>query len=130
VIENNEPRFLRQVGFPERYLETLNALIPALKTRVNCDFEFETEDDCSDEESRLDDLAKLGWQLARLAPKIAEVAKDIARTASTKEQRVRELRDNLEQAAKEAGQKVPKSETLISTSSVEPVSIADLFRDL
>jgi hypothetical protein len=131
AVENNEPRFLRQTCFPEKYFETLRALILSLKTRISFDFEFDTEDDCSEEESRLDTFEALGWRLAKLAPKIGEAAKDIARSASTKEQTVRERRSELEEAANEARQIPPtKLKTSTPAVSVEPVNIAELFHDL
>lgn len=131
TIANNEPRFLRQAGFSEKYLETLQALIASLKTRVSYDFEFETEEACSEEETRLNHFKTMGWQLARLAPKLSETAKDVARSASTREETIREHRWELEEAAKE-GQQSSNNKLVTPTpiDSGESVDIADVFRDL
>ena len=131
TLATNEPRFLRGIGFPENYLNLFNDLLPQVQTRVTCEFELETEDDCSDEEYRLDDFESMAWAIAKLVPSIAEKAKDIARSASSKEDRVADLRRELEEFTKEAQRNsavIPSSAS--TAASVERVNIAELFRDL
>jgi hypothetical protein len=56
----NEPRFLRQVGFPAKYMEPLKSFLLELNERAELKAEPISDDECDDETGRLDELEEIG----------------------------------------------------------------------
>ncbi|PYJ68659.1 MAG: hypothetical protein DME76_11680 [Verrucomicrobia bacterium] len=97
VISRNEPRFLRQVGFPTQFEAVIAELLPKLKERAELNFDLEDADECRDEQSRLDEIADLAEEIATLFPHFAEQLERIAFLARLNERRVDGRRVYLEE---------------------------------
>ena len=139
TISANEPRFLRQVGFPGQYRNTLSELIPTLRERADLEFDFDDADECRDEQSRLEDLADVADKITSLFPALAEDAKRVAFLARINERRVDGRRERFE----EMREPDDEDRDVLSSSTVpapgdrphedplrESVSITKLFEDL
>lgn len=56
VVHNNEPRFLRAVGFPWKLTGDINRLIAVIDSELDLDLTDDSADDYSDEAERLESL--------------------------------------------------------------------------
>ena len=68
VVHNNEPRFLRVVGFPWRLTGDINRLIAVIDSELDLDLADDSTDDCSDEAERLESLKSAIDSLIKLCP--------------------------------------------------------------
>jgi hypothetical protein len=68
VVHDNEPRFLRVVGFPWRLIGDINRLIAVIDSELALDLASDSADDYSDEARRLESLKSAIDSLTKLFP--------------------------------------------------------------
>jgi hypothetical protein len=68
VIMKNEPRFLRQVGFPSEFASSFRQLLPLMAERAHSDMDLTSNDACREETDQLDFLSRLVDAIAALFP--------------------------------------------------------------
>jgi hypothetical protein len=140
VIAANEPRFLRQVGFPDRFSDIAATLLVRLKSRAELRFEFDYGDECTAEEWRMDLFGAVTHQIEEAFPMLKANAKETWRKLRENERRVEELRHEFEDDARQdehddrdgsdygSSREEPSSE---ETSMLdEYVDVGRLFADL
>jgi hypothetical protein len=72
VILENEPRLLRQIGFPSEFTAVFREFVPSLAERASLCEELSSEDECQEEDDRLDFLSSLVDTIGGLIPDIDE----------------------------------------------------------
>lgn len=142
TISENEPRFLRQAGFPESSVEVIREFLPHLSERIGREFDFESVNECSDEESRLDELSDLASSIGELLDDFTDDADEIRRVALWNKQRVEAIRSALEKEERERSREesVKWQASLTMADAVaggttggqadSPLDVSDLFADL
>jgi hypothetical protein len=141
TIRKNEPRFLRQVGFPNDFRTDFSELIPSLRQRAELEFDFDDADECREEQSRLEALATLAEKIALSFPHIADEARKVAFFSRINERRVEGRRERFEEEREPddedmnilAGVTAPvtvPADRLDEDPFEEEVSIDKLFEDL
>lgn len=72
VVQDNEPRFLRVVGFPEKLTADINRLITMIDSELDLELTGDSADDYIDEAQRLESLKSAIDSLIKLFPWKAE----------------------------------------------------------
>lgn len=142
TVSENEPRFLRQVGYPECFVEIIREFLPYLSERGGREFDFESENECSDEETRLEELADLASSIGELLDDFTNDADEIRRVARWNKQRVVAIRDALEKDERARSQEdnIKWQSSLTMADEVAggatagqadmPLNVSEIFADL
>jgi hypothetical protein len=149
VVSNNEPRFLRQVGFPTGFTESIRMFLPCLADRARLDAGVTTEDECREEDDRLDFLSDFVGMVAELFPDLEDEVGQTSRAVEEGKGRIHGRREKIEEeeAEKKAeyeerawhagiaspSQPKPPSESTVRFSASFVDSVVDLpklFEDL
>ena len=123
VIHENEPRFLRQIKFPETYIPEIKRLLDLAESDAQGDIILDSPEDMFSEAERLNSLAKILTSLASLAPEyrdqLQELADELQHKASVLEENAHDLEDS-----------EPEEDSARTGRSLAEFSIEDLFSDL
>jgi hypothetical protein len=157
VIERNEPRFLRQAGFPEEFAEAIEEFLPALVRRSQSEQELGDDNACDAESSNLNSIEELADLCGSLFPTLADEVGDLTTAISDGEFYVKRMRQRIKEKELEkeaereeeawrareewhaqggvplARPKVSEPATRMPFSGspvIEPVDVARLFEDL
>jgi len=138
VIMENEPRFVRQIGLPAKFLEFAKDLLDQVKLRGERRFELDSPDYCAIEEGQLDLLHTIAHQVGSAFPSLKATAKEVKRKIWENASRVEQLRRQLEEEARESDDEQqerddysgdepdPEERTILD----EYVNVDQLFADL
>ena len=102
VIMENEPRFVRQIGLPAKFLEFAKDLLDQIKLRGELQFELDSPDYYAIEEGHLDVLHAIAHQTGSAFPGLKAIAKEAKRKIWENASRVEQLRRQLEEEARES----------------------------
>jgi hypothetical protein len=139
-ISENEPRFLRQVWFPENYVKKLTPLIPLLKERVALRFDLDYEYECTDEEGRMNTISLIASRIAEHTADLEVEALALVKLAKENELRAEKVRRELEERATEEEREerekdyrrtAPPESAVAECDPLESIiDVGELFRDL
>lgn len=139
VIISNEPRFARQIAFPEKYTDMISGLLPKIQTRAELDIDLDTPDECAEEERRLDRLCEILEKISKSFSASESEAQKLLHVARQNMSRVERKREELDDEAAEI-EEVSKPKRRNLASEIEPenkfhvleeyVDIDSLFADL
>jgi hypothetical protein len=151
IIEGNEPRFLRQIGFPEKFSKSIEEFLTALISRVNSEPELEDVDACDAETDNIEAIEELGEACINSFPTLADAVADLTNATMNarlyvKRKRERAKEKELEEQAEHEeepwhargavplsgskGSGPPIENSFSSAQSIEHVDVAKLFEDL
>ncbi len=82
LLSENEPRFLRFHGFPDRQIPMVTRFLTRVETYIDDDADLETEDDYQNEIAHLYYLDKLVHLLGEAVPDIERAAADVENALS------------------------------------------------
>lgn len=123
IIAKNEPRFLRQVGFPDSFSPILTKFLETCQSELGWELVSPSVDEVQGEIEWLNDLADAVRDVERLAPKHKREAKGIATSISAKVSR-------LEDQTAEMSQDVPDEHDAYDDRVDSITAIASIFDDL
>lgn len=151
VIEGNEPRFLRQIGFPEKFAKPIEEFLPALICRANGEPELEDGDACDAETGNIDSIEELADSCINSFPTLADAIGELTNAISSarwyverkreriKEKELEEKAEHEEEAwharggvplTRPKGSEPPIKISFSSSQTIEHVDVAKLFEDL
>jgi hypothetical protein len=97
VIGDNEPRFLRQMGFPEKFTKTIEEFLPALVRRAQGEQELQDDDACDAENSNLDSIEELADLCGSLFPTLDGAVSELTAAISDGEFYVKRMRQRIKE---------------------------------
>ena len=124
LISQNEPRFLRQIKFPENHLSFIQDLMGKLEGEVIDDFKDLPVDELEDTGDRYSRFAESSRTLATIVEPLSEKLDDLASLFSDTEDAIREL-------VRDIRENEPENEfDIIKPKPMDEHNIQTLFRDL
>ncbi|HUJ08824.1 MAG TPA: hypothetical protein VL171_02255 [Verrucomicrobiae bacterium] len=93
VVESSEPRFLRQMGFPELYLNTVREYLDRLEEDANSDFDFDSSDDYGTEIERMAELEPIIEQLGSVFPSLEDRAQTVREALASAQENLRDAQN-------------------------------------
>ena len=97
VIQRNEPRFLRQVCFPSDFDGIVETFLEHVEQHMDTSFTFDSSEELSYEEGRLDTLDTILNRLTRLFPSLSSRASSLAKIVARRKSDHEESRTELEE---------------------------------
>jgi|SRR5579871_26441 len=125
VVESSEPRFLRQMRFPELYLDSVREYLDRIEEDANCGFDSESSDGYDTEIERMAELEPIVEQLGSIFPSLEDRAQNA-------QQALAAAQENLRDAQNEKFPEAPHNYEGRSTS-IQPTGgfdVDELFDDL
>jgi hypothetical protein len=101
VILRNEPRFLRQVDFPSAFTAQVRHFLLSLAERARLDLDLTSEDECREEDDRLDFLSGLVETIAELFSELENELTEAGQAIDEGKKQVNCKREGIEEAEAE-----------------------------
>jgi hypothetical protein len=101
IVSRYEPRFLRQVRFPNEYEVHVEKFLPELDERAEWAPDFDSIDECDTELEVQDAIYDLATKISALLPQLDDVASGVANAAENTQKEVRVRKAILEERAGE-----------------------------
>jgi hypothetical protein len=108
VIESNEPRFLRQMGFPAKFAKPIEEFLSTLVRRAQGEQELGDDHACDAESSNLDSIEELADLCGSLFPTLEDTVGELTAAISDGESYVERIRRRIKE--KELEQEAEREE--------------------
>ena len=97
IIEDNEPRFLRQIGFPDKFAKQFEDFLPPLARRAKAELELEDTDACNTEAANLDMIQELAESCRIRFPTLSGLINELTTAINDADYDVRRMRERIKE---------------------------------
>lgn len=145
IISANEPRLLRQVGFPDQFVEIAQLFLSHFDERARLDFDPSEPDECDTEEGHLTKMLEIVDSMKVLFPSLSKAISRTRRRIDDEVCQIQRERDDLEEresldredddedaddgGTEAAKRNLPPARTSTHLAS-RPIDLSKLFEDL
>jgi hypothetical protein len=126
-VGKSEPRFLKQVNFPDAFTEVVEKFLYISEQSTASDYELDSTDACEQEIELLDDLSSVIENVGAVFPQLAEKAQTAMHTIECEAD---EVRQHMDESDDEDSDDDPADSREWRDVDTRSLDIGDLFADL